>query len=115
MYLGCFTNPAGQPPPYQILQYYDTFSVLRQCFSELNIVVPIFPYWYPKSVIYTACSLVGFWAGLGWLVLVCCERKTPLGNIYAQAKKWDKVKGLRKMMAERGLSKTPGSSWVHVA
>jgi len=23
-----------------------------------------------------ACSLVGFWAGLGWLVLVLCERKT---------------------------------------
>ena len=26
----------------------------------------------------TACSLVGFWAGLGWLVLVYCERKTLL-------------------------------------
>jgi len=27
-----------------------------------------------------ACSLVGFWAGLGWLVLVCCERKTLLAG-----------------------------------
>jgi pentatricopeptide repeat protein len=35
-----------------------------------------------------------------------------LGNIYAQTNKWDKVKMLRKTMAERGLSKMPGSSWV---
>jgi len=27
---------------------------------------------------YTACSLVGFWAGLGWLMLIYCERKTLL-------------------------------------
>ena len=25
-----------------------------------------------------ACSLVGFWADLGWLVLVYCERKILL-------------------------------------
>ncbi|XBI10242.1 hypothetical protein VPH35_137561 [Triticum aestivum] len=35
-----------------------------------------------------------------------------LGNIYAQANKWDKLKRLRKTMKERGLSKMPGSSWV---
>ena len=29
-------------------------------------------------VIPSACSLVGFWAGLRWLVLVCCERKILL-------------------------------------
>jgi len=27
-----------------------------------------------------ACSLVGFWAGLGWLVLVYCERKILLAG-----------------------------------
>jgi hypothetical protein len=26
----------------------------------------------------SACSLFGFWASLGWLVLVCCERETLL-------------------------------------
>ena len=28
----------------------------------------------------TACSLVDFWAGLSWLVLVYCERKTLLAG-----------------------------------
>ena len=28
----------------------------------------------------SACSLVGFWTGLGWLVLICCERKTLLAD-----------------------------------
>uniref|UniRef100_A0A0E0I7I9 Pentacotripeptide-repeat region of PRORP domain-containing protein n=1 Tax=Oryza nivara TaxID=4536 RepID=A0A0E0I7I9_ORYNI len=34
-----------------------------------------------------------------------------LGNIYSEANKWEKVKRLRKIMAERGLNKMPGSSW----
>ena len=29
-------------------------------------------------MMYSAYSLVGFWAGLDWLVLVLCERKTLL-------------------------------------
>jgi len=32
-----------------------------------------------------ACSLVGFWAGLGWLVLVYCERKTLLAGWFGLA------------------------------
>ena len=28
----------------------------------------------------SACSLVGFWASLSWLVLVHCERKTLLAG-----------------------------------
>jgi len=39
----------------------------------------------PNVVIYTACSLVGFWAGLGWLVLICCERKTLLAGWFELA------------------------------
>uniref|UniRef100_A0A0D9X4P4 Pentacotripeptide-repeat region of PRORP domain-containing protein n=1 Tax=Leersia perrieri TaxID=77586 RepID=A0A0D9X4P4_9ORYZ len=38
-----------------------------------------------------------------------------LGNIYSEAKKWEKVKRLRKIMAESGLNKMPGSSWVQAA
>jgi len=34
---------------------------------------------------YSACSLVGFWAGLGWLVLVYCERKTLLAGWFGLA------------------------------
>ena len=37
------------------------------------------------STIYTAYSLVGFWAGLGWLVLVYCERKTLLAGWFRLA------------------------------
>ena len=29
---------------------------------------------------FSACSLVGFWADLGWLMLVYCERKTLLAG-----------------------------------
>ena len=32
-----------------------------------------------------ACSLVGFWVGLGWLVLVYCERKTLLAGWFGLA------------------------------
>ena len=32
-----------------------------------------------------AYSLVGLWAGLGWLVLVCCERKTLLAGWFGLA------------------------------
>jgi len=28
----------------------------------------------------SACSLIGFWAGLGWLVLIYCEKKTLLAD-----------------------------------
>jgi hypothetical protein len=38
-----------------------------------------------------------------------------LGNIYSEANKWEKVKRLRKIMAERGLNKMPGSSWVQAS
>lgn len=38
-----------------------------------------------------------------------------LANIYAEAGKWDKAKRLRKMMAEKGLTKLPGCSWVQPA
>ena len=31
------------------------------------------------------CSLVGFWAGFGWLVLVCCERKILLAGWFGLA------------------------------
>jgi len=34
----------------------------------------------PEILIRSACSLVGFWPGLGWLVLVCYERKTLLAG-----------------------------------
>jgi len=40
---------------------------------------------YEREEQYTACSLVGFWAGLGWLVLVCCERKTLLTGWFGLA------------------------------
>jgi len=33
-----------------------------------------------------ACSLVGFWADLGWLVLVYCERKILLADWFGLAK-----------------------------
>jgi len=32
-----------------------------------------------------ACSLVGFLDGLGWLVLVCCERKILLTDWFGLA------------------------------
>ena len=32
-----------------------------------------------------ACSLVGFWADLGWLVLVYCERKTLFAGWFGLA------------------------------
>jgi len=32
-----------------------------------------------------ACSLVGFWVGLDWLVLVYCERKTLLTSWFGLA------------------------------
>ena len=38
-----------------------------------------------KSQTYWACSLVGAGAGLGWLVLVFCERKTLLAGWFGLA------------------------------
>ena len=33
----------------------------------------------------SACSLIGFWAGLNWLVLIYCERKTLLAGWFGLA------------------------------
>jgi len=43
--------------------------------------------WYVQvdCCLYSACSLVDFWAGLGWLVLVYCERKTLLAGWFGLA------------------------------
>nr|BAK03698.1 predicted protein [Hordeum vulgare subsp. vulgare] len=57
---------------------------------------------------------------LGEVIASKCFEQAPgesgyyilLGNIYASANKWDKVRRLRKTMKERCLSKMPGSSWV---
>jgi len=38
-----------------------------------------------KRMTLTACSLVSLWAGLDWLVLVCCERKTLLAGWFGLA------------------------------
>ena len=35
---------------------------------------------YIQVLVYSAYSLVGFWAGLGLLMLVYCERKTLLAD-----------------------------------
>lgn len=35
-----------------------------------------------------------------------------LSNIYASAGKWDEVSNVRKLMRERGLRKTPSTSWL---
>ena len=40
---------------------------------------------WPLVYIYSACSLVGFWAGLDWLMLVYCERKTLLAGWFGLA------------------------------
>ncbi|GLJ49785.1 hypothetical protein SUGI_1057230 [Cryptomeria japonica] len=37
-----------------------------------------------------------------------------LSNIYAAAGRWDNVGKVRKLMKERGVIKTPGSSWIEV-
>jgi pentatricopeptide repeat protein len=37
-----------------------------------------------------------------------------LSNIYAAAGRWDEVSNVRKTMKEKGLSKTPGCSWIEV-
>jgi len=34
---------------------------------------------------FSACSLVGFWIGLDWLVLIYCERKTLLAGWFTLA------------------------------
>jgi len=41
---------------------------------------------------FSACSLVGFWAGLSWLVLICCERKILLTDWF-QLTETNKRKG----------------------
>ncbi|KAJ0970869.1 hypothetical protein J5N97_018828 [Dioscorea zingiberensis] len=37
-----------------------------------------------------------------------------LGNMYASAGKWDKVRKVRAEMKERGLRKNPGCSWIEI-
>lgn len=37
-----------------------------------------------------------------------------LSNIYAAAGKWDKVAKMRSVLRDKGLKKTPGSSWIEI-
>ncbi|XWS19877.1 hypothetical protein CRYUN_Cryun31cG0053900 [Craigia yunnanensis] len=37
-----------------------------------------------------------------------------LSNIYAAAGKWDKFAKMRRLLKEKGLKKTPGSSWLQI-
>ena len=46
----------------------------------------------------SACSLVSFWAGLDWLVLVCCERKILLTDWFGLAET-NKLTGIWKYIA----------------
>jgi pentatricopeptide repeat protein len=89
---------------------------------QLIMQMPMRPHASVWGALLLACRLHNN-VELGEIVASKCFELEPkesgyyvlLGNIYAQAKKWEKVKRLRKIMAERGLSKMPGSSWVHVA
>lgn len=66
-----------------------------------------------------ACRLHGN-VELGELAAKSCFELEPessgyyvlLATIYAEAGKWDKARSLRKLMAEKGLAKAPGCSWV---
>ncbi|KAJ1267418.1 hypothetical protein BS78_07G054400 [Paspalum vaginatum] len=88
---------------------------------QLIMQMPVRPHASVWGALLLACRLHNN-VELGEVVASKCFELEPeqsgyyvlLGNIYAQAKEWDKVKSLRKMMEERGLSKMPGSSWVHV-
>lgn len=89
---------------------------------ELILQMPMQPHASVWGALLLACRLHNN-VELGEIVASKCFELEPgesgyyimLGNIYAQAKKWDKVKRLRKTMTERGLSKMPGSSWVQAA
>ena len=89
---------------------------------QLIMQMPMRPHASVWGALLLACRLHNN-VELGEVVASKCFELEPeetgyyilLGNIYAQAKKWEKVKRLRKLMVERGLSKMPGSSWVHVA
>ncbi|KAK3121097.1 hypothetical protein QOZ80_8BG0645970 [Eleusine coracana subsp. coracana] len=86
---------------------------------QLIMQMPMRPHASVWGALLLACRLHNN-VELGEFVAYKCFELEPedggyyilLGNIYAQAEKWDKVKRLRKIMAERGLNKTPGSSWV---
>jgi pentatricopeptide repeat protein len=89
---------------------------------QLIMQMPMQPHASVWGALLLACELHNN-AELGEVVASKCFELAPgdsgyyilLGNIYAQANKWDKVKRLRKTMTERGLSKMPGSSWVQAA
>ncbi|CAN6276298.1 unnamed protein product [Urochloa humidicola] len=89
---------------------------------QLIMQMPMQPHASVWGALLLACRLHNN-VELGEVVASKCFELEPeesgyyilLGNIYAQAKKWEKVNRLRKIMVERGLSKMPGSSWVHVA
>ncbi|CAN6249377.1 unnamed protein product [Urochloa humidicola] len=94
---------------------------LDQAF-QLIMQMPMRPHASVWGALLLACRLHNN-VELGEVVASKCFELEPeetgyyilLGNIYAQAQKWEKVKRLRRIMAERGLSKMPGSSWVHAA
>ncbi|CAL5031011.1 unnamed protein product [Urochloa decumbens] len=89
---------------------------------QLIMQMPMRPHASVWGALLLACRLHNN-VELGEVVASKCFELEPeetgyyilLGNIYAQAQKWEKVKRLRRIMTERGLSKMPGSSWVHVA
>lgn len=89
---------------------------------QLIMKMPMQPHASVWGALLLACRLHTN-VELGEMVASKCFELAPgesgyyilLGNIYAQANKWDKVKSLRKTMMEMGLSKMPGSSWVQAA
>lgn len=123
----CFTSMSSKYRINPLMEHYTIMvDILGRCGKleeafQLIMQIPVCPHASVWGALLLACRLHNN-IELGEVVASKCFELEPeesgyyilLGNIYAQAKKWDKVKGLRKMMAERGLSKTPGSSWVHV-
>jgi pentatricopeptide repeat protein len=121
----CF---ASMPSKYKICPSVEHYTIMVDLLGrsgnvdeafQLIMKMPMRPHASVWGALLLACRLHNN-VELGEVVASKCFELEPeeggyyilLGNIYAQAEKWDKVKRVRKIMAERGLNKMPGSSWV---
>ena len=61
--------------------FFSNIKLVKYKIVQLSTILESHSFqWYLR-----ACSLVGFWAGLGWLVLVYYERKTLLAGWFGLA------------------------------
>jgi pentatricopeptide repeat protein len=121
----CF---ASMPSKYKICPSVEHYTIMVDLLGrsgnvdeafQLIMKMPMRPHASVWGALLLACRLHNN-VELGEVVASKCFELEPeeggyyilLGNIYAQAEKWDNVKRVRKIMAERGLNKMPGSSWV---